>query len=243
MLPARSFLRLCALLVWCGLCALIAWPLHMLGLNEKRQRIAFLGYKGCAKILGLRVQVTGEIAQNFRLMLVSNHISYLDIFVLGSLLPLRFAPKAEIARWPLVGGLSKLAGCIFIERRASAARHSGTSLKAALEEGVPLCLFPESTTGEGKRLLPFKSALLDVEQATVQPVRLRYTHINGLPIDSAQLHRIAWYGDMELWPHAKELLNMARIGVQVQFLPPIEASTQPDRKALAATCRHALHHA
>ena len=96
------------------------------------------------------------------MLFAANHVSYLDITVLGSLLDASFIAKTEVAGWPLFGWLARLQRSVFIDRRARSTAHQRDSIAARLAAGEALILFPEGTSGDGNRLLPFKSALFSV---------------------------------------------------------------------------------
>lgn len=135
------------------------------------------------RILGVHLQVLGEPPLAGPLLVVSNHMSWLDIFVLNASRPCRFVSKADVKHWPLVGELVAGSGTLFIERekRRDALRvvhHMAERLQA----GDVLAVFPEGTTGEGQGLLPFHANLLQAALATdspIQPVGLVYLHGQG----------------------------------------------------------------
>jgi 1-acyl-sn-glycerol-3-phosphate acyltransferase len=198
-------------------------------------------------IIGVRCVVQGAAAEKRPLLLVTNHTSYLDILLLGSLLPVRFTPKSEIARWPVIGSVCRLTGCVFIERRATRTTDNQDKLLTAMEEGAMVSLFPEGTTNDGRHILPFRSSFFSLAERNfggtplkVQPAVIRYTHINGMPIGYGQMPMIAWYGDMALLPHAAQLLKLGAIRAEVIFLEPVDISAFENRKALAAHCQSVI---
>src|SRR5262249_5248396 len=136
-------------------------------------------------VLGFRVRVRGSMATGAPVLFVSNHASYLDIPVLGSLIPASFVAKSEVARWPLFGVMAKLQRTVFIERRAERAGEHRDDLQKRLLEGGSVILFPEGTSSEGLTALPFKSSLFAaVENAgpssniLVQPVSITCTGLD-----------------------------------------------------------------
>jgi 1-acyl-sn-glycerol-3-phosphate acyltransferase len=178
-------------------------------------------------------------------LVVSNHVSWLDIVVLGGLVPLSFVAKSEVAGWPVIGTLARLHRAIFVERarRASTfdiARLIGHRLVA----GDTIVLFGEGTTGDGNRVLPFRPALLaSVREAMsasggagnpvlVQALSIVYSGLDGLPLGRADRPSVAWYGDMTLGPHLKRLLAIGPVDVTLRFGEPFEV-THGDRKVLA----------
>jgi lyso-ornithine lipid O-acyltransferase len=195
------------------------------------------------RILGIRVAAQGELAKNRPLLIVGNHTSYLDIEVLGSLIPGSFVAKAEIARWPFFGWLAKLQRSVFIERRSSKAREHKDEIEKRLLEGDVLILFPEGTSNDGNRILPFRSTLFSVaerrvegEALVVQPVSLAYTRLDGMPMGRSFRPFFAWYGDMELPPHLWQMLGLGIVTAEVIFHEPVTIDRFGSRKALAEHC-------
>src|SRR5690606_339385 len=137
-------------------------------------------------------------------LLVSNHLSYTDIFILASQVDVCFTPKSEIADWPIIGYLCKLNRCIFVDRRRSKVKDTANPIQEALQNGDVVSLFPEGTTNNGVSLQPFKSSFFSLAESmelNVQPAAITYTHINRLPVDSTQWPKLAWYGDSDLVSH------------------------------------------
>ncbi|HXV23389.1 MAG TPA: lysophospholipid acyltransferase family protein [Alphaproteobacteria bacterium] len=195
------------------------------------------------RILGIRVAVRGSLAPVRPLLLIANHSSYLDIEVLGSLIAGSFVAKAEIAGWPFFGWLAKLQRSVFIERRSSKAREHKDEIEKRLLEGDVLILFPEGTSNDGNRLLPFRSALFSVaerriegEPVQVQPVSLAYTRLDGMPMGRSFRPFFAWYGQMALASHLWRMLGMGVLTVEVIFHEPVTIDGFANRKALAEHC-------
>ncbi|WP_274423719.1 lysophospholipid acyltransferase family protein [Chelativorans sp. YIM 93263] len=201
------------------------------------------------KVLGIRVVAKGEPAAGRPLLITSNHVSWTDILVLGSMMGVHFVAKAEVRGWPIMGTFARLQRSVFVEReRRRASPEQAREIAARLTDGDPMVLFAEGTTGEGSRVLPFKSTLFGAAQLAleametdcvlVQPVAIAYMRRNGLPLDRRERGRIAWIGDMDFVPHVKELLKAGAIDVEVHYGKPIPFSTQSNRKkvARAAEC-------
>src|SRR5262249_146545 len=151
----------------------------------------------CA-IAGIRVRVDGVPAAT-PLLIAANHISWLDISVLGSVLPVSFVSKAGVGGWPVVGTLDPLERTGVIERtRRSQAASQSEGIADRVGRGDVIVLFAEGTTGDGNRILPFRSALLGAARAasgagliTVQPVAITYAAIHGVPIGRVDRPMIA----------------------------------------------------
>lgn len=213
-----------------GLWTSLVLPIQMIALPLNRsvaKRLPLLYHRGCCRLFGIQVQSQGLASRDHPVLFVANHTSYLDIVVLGSLVPGSFVAKAEIANWPFFGLLAKLQRTVFIDRRGSKAADHRDEIGARLEAGDDLILFPEGTSGDGNRILPFKSALFSVAERhvrgrpiMVQPVSIAYSHIDGLPIGREWRPHFAWYGNMELTRHIRTMIALGKLTVQVAFHPP-----------------------
>ncbi len=242
----KAPLKLSLLVLWVAVFIPPVWIAKKLK-SDSRQRLVILCYKGLLHITGIRLQVHGEASPARPMLLVTNHLSYMDIAILGSQLPVRFTPKSEIADWPVIGGICRLTNAVFIDRRTEKIRDMAENIKNALSEGAIVCMFPEASTGNGLHMLPFKSGFFSLaeenvegSEVIVQPAAIVYTRISRLPIDSTQWPSIAWYGDMDLLPHMKELMRLGPIDVELVFLPPMSISEYGNRKALAEACQETI---
>jgi 1-acyl-sn-glycerol-3-phosphate acyltransferase len=194
-------------------------------------------------VLGFKLRVHGTLATTKPVLYVSNHTSYLDIPVLGALIPASFVAKSEVADWPFFGPLAKLQQTVFIERKATRTSEQSDGLRAKLEKGQSLILFPEGTSSVGLSALPFKSSLFSIVQGdfpkpvVVQPVSITCTGLDGMPLTRDLRSLYAWYGDMTLLPHLWNVFKMGRFTVDVIFHPPVSPGDFPDRKVLAAYCQ------
>ncbi len=188
------------------------------------------------RILGIRRRVTGQPMQTGG-ALVSNHVSWLDIFALNACDRFYFVSKAEVRDWPGIGWLARATGTVFIERDRRRAREHRATFVQRLGQGHRLLFFPEGTSSDGLRILPFKSTLFsaffgaDVPAGLmVQPVTLVYRAPRG-----QEPRFYGWWGDMEFAPHLLQTLAARRQGaVEVIFHPPLPLTAATDRKTLAA---------
>jgi 1-acyl-sn-glycerol-3-phosphate acyltransferase len=197
-------------------------------------------FKAGAFVYGIRIQTRGMLAAHRPLIIVSNHFSYLDLFVLGSAMPAAFTPKSEIRSWPVIGFMCKVSGCLFIDRRRTQTLENKTLLTDALAAGDIISLFPEGTTSDGTGLLPFKSSFFSLAEETgtpVQAISIVYTKLNHKPITSSELPIIGWYGDSFFFPHLMHYAKQRGLEVTLVFHPPINANAFTSRKALANHCR------
>jgi 1-acyl-sn-glycerol-3-phosphate acyltransferase len=194
------------------------------------------------------VIVRGTMERSRPTLFVSNHCSYSDISVLGSVITGSFIAKAEVASWPIFGVLAKLQNSVFIDRAGIKAREHRDGIIERLAAGDNLIMFPEGTSDDGNRVLPFKSALFSVAQyrfengstVKIQPVSIAYTRLDGMPTGRALKPYLAWYGDMELAPHLWALAGLGMITVEVVFHPAVVIASFGSRKALAVHCEEAV---
>ncbi len=229
---------------------LILLPVQIviLALNLRAaSRLPHFYHRLCCRMLGFNVVVKGEISRKTPTLFVANHISYIDIIAFGSILEASFIAKAEIRDWPLFGLLARLQRTLFVERRGRHAAKQRDEIGLRLEAGDNLILFPEGTSCNGQRVLPFKSALFSVaEQSngdvplTIQPVSVAYTQLDGIPLRRALRPHYAWYGDMTLVPHLIEMLGIGKVTIEINFHDPIRGDSLPSRKALADYCHRVV---
>lgn len=184
------------------------------------------------RVLNVRVHVTG-LAPAERSLLVANHVSWLDVPVLGGLGEIAFLSKAEVRDWPVVGWLAAAAGTQFIARGAGEANNVRERIGAHLSSSGSLALFPEGTTTDGSQVRPFFPRLLAAAHASgapVVPVALRYLSGDGLDTVAP------FIGDDEVASHLWRVLRQEAFDVHVVFCEPIDPASL-DRRALAELAR------
>jgi 1-acyl-sn-glycerol-3-phosphate acyltransferase len=236
--------------VW-RLAALLAWtlplmPVQALGLVLRRKWIAEFPrfyHRNACRLLGLKVRQIGHPVTSRPVLFASNHVGYIDITVLSSLIPGSFISKSEVAGWPLIGWLAKLQRSVFVDRQVRTTAQQRDAIAERLAAKDALILFPEGTSGDGIHVLPFKSSLFSVafnkatdEPITVQPVSIAYTRLDGLPVGRALRPFFAWYGDMSLGPHAWRVLGLGTVEITVEFHPPTTVAEWSSRKELSQFC-------
>lgn len=202
------------------------------------------------KILGVRVRLVGRQLAQGPCLIVANHVSWLDISVLGSLCELSFVAKKEVADWPVFGLFAKLQKCLFVDReKRTATAEFKENMRKRLDQGDLLVLFPEGTSSDGNRVLPFRSALMSaaevpvsdllggaVRPIKVQPISIAYTRLHGLPMGRQYRPYFAWYGDMEIVPHIWEVMKLGPCDVTIHVHEAVTVDQIGDRKALAKYC-------
>ncbi len=201
----------------------------------------------CA-ILGIRVRTSGLFLAPKGALIAANHSSYLDILVLGSLVPGAFVAKKDVASWFLIGPLAKLAGTVFVDRASRMS--TGITMEEIdnrLASGISVMLFPEGTTNNGRDILAFKSSFFKIpveRNCTVFPASIVYDRVNGSVANFLPEDIVPWHGDMHLLPHFWNILGMQSIAVNVRWNPPINHITTLDasqaRKQLAAYVRESV---
>ena len=197
------------------------------------------------RLLGMRFSSTGALMR-MPGAVVANHSSWLDIFALNARKRIYFVSKSEVARWPGIGWLARATGTVFIERNPRRAQDQTELLRDRLAAGHKLLFFPEGTSTDGLRVLPFKSTLFAAflddglrERMQIQPVAVVFRAPSG---EDARFY--GWWGDMEFGPHLLKTLAARRQGaVEVHYLTPVRAADFPDRKALAAHLEDAVRKA
>ncbi|MCV3272108.1 lysophospholipid acyltransferase family protein [Roseobacter sinensis] len=194
--------------------------------------------RNALRIMGLGLRVTGA-PQSGQGAAVANHSSWLDIFVLNASKRIYFVSKSEVAAWPGIGWLARATGTVFITRARAQASAQAELFRARLRAGHRLLFFPEGTSSDGQRVLPFKTSLFAAflapelrESLNVQPVSVVYAAPAG-----ADPRVYGWWGDMDFGSHLLAMLARPRHGeVRVTYHPPLKVADFADRKALAAAC-------
>jgi 1-acyl-sn-glycerol-3-phosphate acyltransferase len=227
--------------------ALALLPLQLLswGLRLPTARaIPMVFHRIAARIMGVRVTVIGTPSADRPMLILSNHVSWIDIIALGTVMPLSFVAKAEVKTWPVFGLMAKLQRSVFVDRsKKGETSKVNTEIAERLKEGDPIVLFAEATTSDGNRLLPFRSALVGAAQEAIvsggsgphvclQPVALAYTRRDGLPTGRMGRAQIGWYGDMEMVPHLAGILRGGTLDVEVRFGEAIAFDAGADRKGM-----------
>ncbi len=218
----------------------IQWILGKLGLPGWGF-IASNYYRVLCALLRMRVRVNGVPMRDRAVLYVSNHISWADILVIGSLAPVAFVAKREVASWPLVGITAKLQRTVFVDRtRRHQTGEAVADIVKRLKDGVSVVLFAEGTSSDGNRVLPFRSALLGaVEEASahagnviIQPMSISYSGLHGIPMGRQHRPLVAWYGDLDFLPHIKAFIEQGAVDAVVSYGEAIPANVETDRKAM-----------
>lgn len=213
--------------------------------GENAYTIPCLWHRVVCKIFGLTMRVEGTPYTDTQTIYVCNHISYLDIPIIGSILKASFVAKKEVAGWPVFGFLSKLQQTAFISRDKEDAATEKHALSNMMKAGKSLIIFPEGTSTDGRTVLPFKSSLFSLafqngtENLMVQPMTLRMEYVDKRDVDTQEDRDLyAWHNNMDL-DLSVHLLRFSRCRgatISIIFHPPMRAADYEDRKKLAKTC-------
>lgn len=243
--------RIPLLLLWI---LLITLPISFVRLFDSSSRFStevlpMFFHRGLCKIFGLRLSVTGHLCKKRSTLYIGNHVSYLDIFLLGAIVPGYFVAKSEVAGWPLLGKLARLQNTLFIERNGRRAREQVEILQKQLVDGGNLILFPEGTSTDGAHVEPFKSSLFHAAETTsdtdilIQPMTLAYIKHNNKIMSQPIRDYYAWYGTMPFLSHFIQALGMRSADIELIFHTPVKISDFDSRKACAEHCWKAVNSA
>jgi 1-acyl-sn-glycerol-3-phosphate acyltransferase len=233
------------------LVTLLLIPVQWLGVKLNagwRRSLPHIYHRFVCKLMGARITVLGTPAKG-GVLLTANHTGWIDIPVLSAVAPLSFVAKQEVNTWPFFGTLARLQRTVFVRRERSKALEDRDNIRRRLADGDTLVLFPEGTSSDGNRVLPFKSSLLSAAElslgegarhAPVQPVSVSYVGLHGVPMGRENRALIAWYGDMDLVSHLWEALGAGPVDVVVELHPPLTIDETGGRKELAAAAEAAV---
>ena len=227
---------LLALLVFGGLAVLVflrlfEWPLTG-GRRPVTSNIAPFVSRNSLRILGIAQVLDGEPIRGYGVV-VANHSSWLDIFVLNARQHIIFVSKAEVANWPVIGWLARATGTMFVQRERRLAQMQTLQIRARVGQGDHVLFFPEGTSTDGRRVLPFKSTLFaafsGMDELRIQPVSVVYTAPAG-----KDERFYGWWGDMEFGAHLLQVLATRPQGhVRTIYHTPLRAGDFAGRKELA----------
>lgn len=241
--------------------AVLAWALPLLAAQKAVAGPVFKDYetiprllrRGLADIMGIKIAFNGAAAGGpgrKPTIYAANHMSYLDIILLGAVLPGAFVSKHDVRKWPLVGAAAAAIKTIFVERRVGTLRRDQKQIVDTLNSGRDVVLFPEGTTSAGGGLLPFKAGLLCVsfnnvsrakleKDIQIQPVSLRITHVDGAATaENPNLrHKYAWFGNRNIGSHFWDIARMDGMRVEITAHEPLDPKDFPDRRAFTRAVR------
>lgn len=201
-------------------------------------------FRTIARLIGLKVEIKGGTEIKHPCLLVANHGSWLDIIILSTIAPMCFVAKKEVANWPLFGTLATIGRTIYVdrERRQDVGRSMAT-IRQRLMNGEVITLFPEGTSSDGNRVLPFRSALLGAADMQIRgipvdvlPVTIVYSGVYGIPLGRVRRPIFAWHGDMDLPSHLAGVALAGPFEATVILHELTNTSAVGGRKELAKYC-------
>lgn len=236
---ARAVRRGVTVMLWTLLCMPIQAVCLLL---PGRAKVAFARcyWSMVSRLLGVQVRVIGSAAGvpgGRPIVFVSNHSSWLDVPVLGGCLDACFVSKNDVAGWPLISTVARLGRTVFVSRQRGATGRERDMMRGRLARGDNLLLFPEGTTSDGSRVLPFRSSFFSIAEGQdpplVQPVSIVYDRLGGLPTGRAARPIFAWYGDIDLASHFWQLAQHRGLRASILLHTPLDPARFANRKALA----------
>jgi 1-acyl-sn-glycerol-3-phosphate acyltransferase len=252
-LPATTLLRLATLIV--ALMTLLAavGPLRRIAQTcgwRFADKAPVLFHRLICAGLGVRVRQHGAFCGDAKQLIVANHVSWLDIPILGSLAPTCFLAKKEVGKHLLGREIVAMQGVIYVDRgRRSCIPAVNAKMAEAMYRGSPVVLFGEATTGDGNRLLRFRSSHFEAvlmvaskvpEGAIIQPIYINYSRLAGLPMARAERPRVAWYGNMTFLSHFFRFVRGGCVTCDVYIGTPISVLNGVDRKCAARMAEAAV---
>jgi 1-acyl-sn-glycerol-3-phosphate acyltransferase len=231
----RAIRRMTGAALWTLLCIPVQAVLLQVAPRSAR-RFARTYHAMLCRLIGIKVQVVGTPSASPSVLYVSNHSSWLDILVLGGVIEAAFVSKSEVGTWPLVGTVARLGRTVFVSRTRTGTGKEAGDIGQRLQSGDSIILFPEGTSNDGTRVLPFRSSFLSVaaDAKQVQPVSLVYDRLGGLPACRRDRPFFAWYGDMDIATHFWRIARRSGARATVLLHEPGDPAAFPDRKALTA---------
>jgi lyso-ornithine lipid O-acyltransferase len=252
---ALAVLRLIVALIGAGLVVLIGGPIRHFALWRGwrlGQSLPLLLHRILCFGLGVRVRVHGQKSDRRPQLVVPNHVSWLDIIVLGASRPIEFLAKKEIGEGVLARFLVGLQGAIYVDRgRRRKIPAVNDQIAKRIRAGAGVVLFAEATTNDGNRILKFRSSHFEASKIAaavdgaagaviIQPIFIAYSRRCGLPLGRAERPFVAWYGDMSFFSHLWQFLSAGRLDCDIYCGAPLDVDGALHRKELARRTERAV---
>lgn len=229
--------------LWCLLVVPLQWTILRFTQGPGAYTLPYFWHNRICRLFGLKVIIAGTPMHDRQTLFVCNHVSYLDIPVMASVLKASFVAKKDVAGWPVFGTLARLQQTAFISRSRGDAQKEKNALSNMLDAGKSIILFPEGTSTDGRDVVPFKSSLFSMTLEDgrtgmmIQPVTLVVDSVDGRsPDDQAVRDLYAWHGDMTMPPHLKGFTACKGAVIRLVFHDPIDPASYAERKTLADDC-------
>ncbi len=196
-------------------------------------RLVSFSAKLAIRLMNIKIKFNGmTIDDKQAYLIVSNHLSYLDVLIMATIYPGCFVTSVEIKNTPFLGHICRLAGCLFVERRSRSGLGAEVQeIKDALLDGTNVVIFPEATSTNGESVLRFKRPLFQAvidENISILPICINYKTIDGSAVTTQNRDRAFWYGDMDFLPHYLGVLSSKEIVCEVKSLELITDTQSND---------------
>lgn len=239
-----SFIFLSAFFVLALIVNIILFPSDFVK-RKILTKLSSLVAKILLKILGFHLSLKGTPPSNNGTLVIGNHMSYLDILIYLSFFECLFVTSVETKEKLFLGQITSLAGCLFVERRNPRnLPNELKNIKKYFDNNLSVCIFPEGTSSNGEKILPFKKSLFQLPletQCPIQPIILNYTSIDGKGFSSQTCDLVCWHGDHQpFFKHLLTLFTLKRVEASLEILPQIDSSQFKSRKEIADHCYQVL---
>ena len=212
--------------------------------NERKRKFSNTAHsitKVICRIFGIRVHVINEPPKDAPGLVIGNHLGFIDIMAAGATRPLLFVTSIEMRNTPVLGLLTEMGGCIYVERRnRMGIQDELKQMIDSLKSGFNICLYPEATSHNGEHVLPFKRTLLSAAAhagVPVLPYVFNFRSIEGKPFSLENRDKVCWYGDMPFITALLGAFSLKYVDVEIKFLEPLVTTPEDDRASIA----HTLH--
>ncbi len=189
------------------------------------------------KAFGVELNVLNKPADSEKFLVVSNHMGFIDILLIGSVFPSVFVTSIEMRNTPFLGLITEMAGCVYVERRnREKISDELNSLISALKNGFKIVLYPEATSTNGEKVLPFKRTLMMAAAhagVPIQPVVVNFREVNGEKFSTKWRDHLCWYGDMPFAVSLWNSLTLKSVKAEIEFLDQIHSTLDDDRGVVA----------
>ena len=191
----------------------------------------------CCQTFGLKVYTVNEPPAGSPGLIVGNHMGFIDILASGSMRPMLYVTSKEMHETPVLGLLTEMGGCIYVERRSRLGiQNELKHIIQALQEGLNVCLYPEATSTNGEQVLPFKRTLMTAAahaQVPIHPYVINFKSVDGQPFTLKNRDSVCWYGDISFITSMIAAFSLKYVEVEIEFLPPVYPKVEDDRAKLA----------
>lgn len=198
----------------------------------------------CLRMLNFKINIINPIPMNKGGLLVGNHLGMFDILVLSSRYPSLFITSVDMRETPGLGLLTEMGGCLYVERRnRSNIQNELVEIREALRQGFRVVLYPEGTSTNGERVLPFKKTLMTAAAGTgipIIPMVINYRRVNGEPVSHKWRDYVCWYGDQTFMEAFFRVISIKSIEVDIEFLPEMIVHTEEHRREVAAEIQNKI---